>query len=227
MAGRPPRAYTPVAMKQPRSTFRAVCASAIVAGLTALCAPAQGATPLVPPSEIPPSPTPPPVDPLQPPMENPALANTDANLAPKGETERFISRISMLNAEQSRVSTIAAQRAANEQVRTFASQISATSQTVEQDIDQAARARNVLVPTGRQANELSDDSDKLQSKDGKDFDEDFVHRIVKIQKDAVETLEDYSKDNDSDPELVAFAQKHLPAMRENLRQAQSLEKTVD
>jgi predicted outer membrane protein len=215
-------------MKQPNLYFpiRAVCASALLLGFTALSALAQNATaPALPPPEVPPAPSPTPVEPLQP--EPPANAAIDAPLEPNRETERFISRISMLNAENSRVSTIAAQRAANEQVRTFAAQISATSQALEQDLDQVARSRSVLIPTGREANDLADDTDKWQKKDGKEFDEDYVERVVRIQKNAIETLEDYSKDNDSDPEIVGFAQKHLPAMRENLRQAQSLEKTVD
>lgn len=213
-------------MKKPSlytSPLRAVCATILV-GLAALPSIAQSNPALTTPPATPAQPLP--ADPVLPaPSENNQIPNVVQ--VPNRETERFISRISMLHSEEARLSTIASQRASNMQVRTFAGLIQTAVQDREQELDKLALARNVTIPTGRDANDLADENEKWQKKDGKDFDEDYVNQIIKIQKNSIESLEDYSKDNDSDPELVAFAQKHLPVLKENLRQAQSLDKQVD
>jgi putative membrane protein len=199
---------------------RAAFAAAVL-GVTALSAAAQANRPAtVPPSATPPSTT---AEPL--PAEG--FRSVDATPAPDREDERFISRFSMLHDESARLSAIASQRATSEQVRTFAEQLRVSGQGIEQELAQLAQSRSVAIPTGKDANDLAEESEDWQKKDADDFDEDYVQRVIKIQKNSIEALEDYSDDNDSDPELAAFAQKHLPALRETLRQAESLEKQVD
>lgn len=209
-------------MKQPSSftafTLRTVCATAIVS-LTVLSALAQADQyPTTPPSPILPSL---PAEPLP-----NGIQNTDATV-PDRKAERFITKVSLLQSEEARLSVIAAQRARHEQVRNFAQQIRTANQAREQELAQLAQQRSVNLPTGRDAQDAAEDNEKWQKKDAKDFDEDYVQRIIKIQKNSVDTLEDCAKAHNSDPELAAFAQKHLPELRENLRQAESMKKRVD
>ncbi len=206
-----------------RSGFFAVCASAAL-GLAALSINAQTNPP-------------PPNDPALPndparPARDPALPSTDLQTtAPVNKAtrhnEKFISKISMLSGEQARISQIASQRAADAQVKSFAEQISTHCKGLEQEIDQLALSKSVIVPTGRSSSYDANDEQKWQNKDAKDFDGDYMKRVIKNHKDSIDTLEDYSKDNDSDPELVAFAQKHLPTLRSQLTQAESLKTQVD
>jgi putative membrane protein len=142
-------------------------------------------------------------------------------------SEKIISKISMLNSEQLRLSQIASQRATDAGVKSFADQLKTSSQDFQQEIDQLAQSKNVMYPTGKNANDLASEEQKWQKKDANDFDEDYVKRIVKTDKEAIDELEDYSKSKNADPEVAALADKHLPGLRANLQQAKSLRKKVD
>lgn len=143
------------------------------------------------------------------------------------QTENLVSKLSQLSSEQLRLSQIAAQRATHSQVRSLAQGVQESSQSLQQELDQIARNNNVLVPTGKSPNDWADEEEKWQKKDGKDFDEDYVKRVVKSHKDAIDQLEDYSKDKDNDAAIVSFANKHLPTLREHLRQAEAVKDQVD
>lgn len=167
-----------------------------------------------------------PVTPAQPlPGEDYKAAN--AVPMPNRKAERFIGKLSMLQSEEARLSEIAAQRAINDQVRTLADQVRTASNAREQELAQLAQSRSILMPTGKDSADLADENKEWQSKDAGDFDEDYVKRIIRIQKNSVDTLEDYAKDNDSDPELAAFAQKHVQELQASVRQAEALEKQID
>jgi putative membrane protein len=201
----------------PAIRIRAVAATAVL-GLLPLSGLAQADPyPTIPSSAATPSPAP-----ILP--ETPA--NTDPGM-PDRKAERFISKVSMLQSEESRLSVIAGQRATHEEVRSFAEQLRNSNQARDQELAQLAQRRSVMLPTGKDASDAAEDNQRWQSKDAQDFDEDYVQRIIRIQKNAVDTLEDYANAHDSDPELAAFAQKHLPTVRENLRQAEAIEKQVD
>jgi predicted outer membrane protein len=209
-----------------RSSFLSTLAMSLLLGLAAVSAMAQSdPVPATPPPVTPPDVIPP-TQPVPPPDGFNGFG-PGATTVPSRETEQFISKISVLHSEEVRLSEIAAQRAAHENVRSFAAQARTSAAAMEQELDHIARGKNVALPTGKSSGDLADEGDKWQKKDGKDFDEDYVQRIIKLKKDAVDTLEDYSKDDDSDPELAAFAQKHLPAARESLQLARNLEKQVD
>ena len=205
------------------------------AGLAAISATAQLApsNPANPPNQAPPYPAnpinpinPTPTDPVMPPPSD-EIKVTASPANANRHTENLLSKVSMLTSEESRLSQVATQRAANSQVRTLAEQVMGSSQAIEQELGRLAQSRNVTTPTGKDANDLADAEQKLQKKEGKDLDEDYVKRTVKIHKDAIDELEDYCKANDADAEVVAFAQKHLPALRENLRQAESVKTSTD
>jgi len=223
MAGVPAGRYLTPVMKNPNSLpLRSFLVRA--AGLTALvtlAVPSVSAQ-----AQVDPTPsvtTPAPVEPL--PNDSNKFADTAP--MPNRQAERFISKVSMLQAEQARLSAIAAQRAADDQVRTFADQVRTASNDRDQELNQLASSRSILLPTGKDANDFANENQRWQKKEGKDFDEDYVKRIIKLQKDSVDTLEDYAKDGNSDPELAAFAEKHLAALQESLRQAETLKKQLE
>jgi predicted outer membrane protein len=213
-------------MKNPRRSlsFPRVVGAAAAAGLLALSAAGQAfPPPIVPPSNPPAIP-----EPITPPPDN--ITNdvtTQPNGLPGRSTEQVITKISQLTSEQLRISQIAAARAASTQIRTFAEQVQATTQDLQQEIDRMAQSKSILPPTGRSSAEAAAEEREWQGKDARDLDNDYVDRVLKIQRDAIDTLEDYADDKDMDPEVVTFANKHLPAMREQLRQAESLKQRMD
>lgn len=215
-------------MKTPRlpSFPLRVVGAALLGGLAAVTAAAQ----TFPPPSIPPvNPAPPSVgEPITPP---PTTITDDVTTQPNGlpgrSTEQVINKISQLTSEQLRISQIAAARAANNRVRTFAEEVQNSTQDLQQEIDRMAQAKSILVPTGRSSAEAAEAEREWQGKDARDLDADYVERVTKIQRDAIDTLEDYADDKDMDPEVVTFANKHLPAMREHLREAESLKQQME
>jgi putative membrane protein len=213
-------------MKNPRhfpSPLRAVGAI-LLGGIATVIVAAQA----FPPPAVPPA-TPPSLnEPITPP---PTTITDDVTTQPNGlpgrSTEQVINKISQLTSEQLRISQIAATRAANSRVRTFAEQVQNTSQDLQQEIDRMAQAKSILVPTGRSSAEAAEAEREWQGKDTREIDADYVERVMKIQRDAIDTLEDYADDKDMDPEVVTFANKHLPAMREHLREAENLKRQMD
>ncbi len=203
-------------------------AGAALAGLMgAIRADAQAYPP---PGLSPVRPTPPSLaEPITPPPTTIAdqVTPRSSNGLPGRDTENVINKISLLTSEQLRISQIAATRAVNRQVRTFAEQLQNTSQDLQQEIDRMAQSKSILVPTGKSSSEMAEDERNWQNKDSKELDQDYIDRITKLHRDAIETLEDYARDKDMDPEVVTFAHRHLPALREHLRQAESLKRQVD
>jgi putative membrane protein len=184
-----------------------------------------------PPPAVPPvRPTPPSLaEPITPPPSTIAddLTPRSSNGLPGRDTENVINKISQLTSEQLRLSQIAATRARNRQVRTFAEELQNTSQDLQQEIDRMAQSKSILVPTGKTSSEMAEDERNWQNKDAKELDQDYIDRVTKLHKEAIETLEEYARDKDMDPEVVTFANRHLPALRDHLRQAESLKRQVD
>lgn len=142
---------------------------------------------------------------------------------PSRATEKVVADVSIATSESQHISSIAAQRANRGQVRALADQVRTTTRALEHELDQLALSKNVTVPTGRTSAQMADDDEEWKGKDSEDFDKDYLRRTVKLHKEAIDALEDYADDRDSDAEVAAFAQRQLPALRENLRQAQELE----
>jgi len=67
----------------------------------------------------------------------------------------------------------------------------------------------------------------MNEKTGEDFDEEFVERMVKEHEQAVKLLEKVIEGDDHSQNIRAFANKHLPALREHLREAKRLEEVLD
>lgn len=157
-------------------------------------------------------------------MRFPNVTQTD------GESTEFINKVSMVTDESVRISQVAAQRAQAQEVKTFADQVQQSTQAIQSELGNLAQTRNILIPTGRAGGAFGGDDDgqgKWGSKAADEFDKDYIKRVVKLHKDAIDELEDYAEDGSADPELASFAQKHIPILREQLRQAEALEEQID
>ena len=144
------------------------------------------------------------------------------NGLPARDTENVINKISLLTSEQLRISQIAAARAASPHVRTLAEGVQNTAQELQQEIDRMAQSKSILPPTGKSSSEMAEEERNWRGKNSKEIDQDYVDRVTKLHKDAIDALEEYANDKDMDPEVVRFANRHLPALQEQLRQAEGL-----
>lgn len=66
---------------------------------------------------------------------------------------------------------------------------------------------------------------RLSKETGREFDAEFLETAIEDHKDTIALFEKAGRDS-SDTEISAFANKHLPSLRDHLMQAQNLAKTV-
>jgi len=209
---------------RPHSLLRGVLFAALVSGLAALSASAQ----TYPSARPPKAPSDPRIDDTTTPAQlNENLTTGTKSMQADHHTEKVISKVSELSSEQLRLAQIATQRATDAQVRSLAGQVESCNQDLQQAFDQIAQKNSVLVPTGKAGNDVADRDQQWENKDGKQFDQDYVKRVIKDTKDTIEALEDYRKVQDPNPDITALADKLLPSLRENLSQAEALKKQVD
>lgn len=127
--------------------------------------------------------------------------------------------------------TDAAGRAVNREVSSSSASASADpATTTARDRDTGALAsRSSMSGSAMATGDMSNDRHVralMDKKQGEDFDKAFVKRMVKEHEEAVKLLEKATEDKDHGESVRAFANKHLPALRDHLRQAKQIEDTL-
>jgi putative membrane protein len=136
------------------------------------------------------------------------IKNADKNFAEK------IAKASMAEVEISRV---AASRSSNPQVREFAEQMIADHSRMADELSSLASHKGIALPARDNV------AEKWTKQNAKDFDRDYLKKMVSDHEDAVKAFQKQALDG-SDPELIAFARKHLSAVQHHLERAKDLER---
>ena len=134
---------------------------------------------------------------------------------------RFVEKIAKISAEDVALSRLAADRASREEVREFARQLIADHEKANSDLSLLASNKGVVLPVADRTK-----LDRWANKKGKDFDEDYLEKMIDGHKDAVDAMESSAKKAE-DTDVAAYARDHLAAMQEHLRKAKDLKKLVD
>lgn len=135
---------------------------------------------------------------------------------------RFVTKAADGGHDEISLAQLAAQRASNPEVRTFAQKLVNDHQQVSSELTQIAGQKNV---------KLDKDDDhsraykRLSKKTGAEFDQEFVEHMVDDHERDVKMFEKAASDA-KDPEIRSFAAKHVEHLRQHLQQAQSLRQTV-
>lgn len=134
---------------------------------------------------------------------------------------RFVEKIAQIGLEETSLSQLAVERASREEVRAFARDLINDHEKANADLSQLASNKGLVLPVTEK-----DNLNHWAKKTGKDFDEDYLEKIISGHKDAVDMMESRStKAEDSD--VAAYARNHLASMQEHLRKAKELKKLVD
>jgi putative membrane protein len=112
------------------------------------------------------------------------------------------------------------QNASDAGVKEFAQKMVTDHGQVNDELKALAARKNITIPT-TPGNDAKDDMDKLNKKKGRDLDKAYISLMVDDHKDDVDKFEKASKDCD-DPDIKAFAAKHLPHLKMHLQNAQTL-----
>lgn len=149
-------------------------------------------------------------------------AETNKDDAVKRSDRRFIQDVAGSGMYEVEVSRLAAERATNPEVKSFASKLVEDHQNANNELVQLANAKKVELPAApprgkRQAVE------KLGKLSGAEFDKRFMEEVgIKDHKADIKKFEKASKDV-KDPQLKAWVDKTLPHLREHLAMAQKIQ----
>ena len=121
------------------------------------------------------------------------------------------------------LASLAAGKAASDHVKRLAPLIEREHLANNKELKALTDAKNIIVPTTLDAEhqQLFDRLDKLE---GASFDRAYVAAMVDGHKKMIALFEQASVSKD--PQIKAYAEKTLPALREHLKQSQQAQATV-
>jgi putative membrane protein len=120
---------------------------------------------------------------------------------------------------------LAAKNTRNREVRALARTIAEDHAQAEKELGRLF-ARKGLPPEKEMAANFRNSLDRLAGLKGAEFDRAFKEQVIEDHENAIELFERQRQDG-TDPDLKAFAEKHLPHLREHLATAQQLEISSD
>lgn len=125
-----------------------------------------------------------------------------------------------------KASELAVQKSQHPEVKRFAEMMIKDHTAVDKELKALAESKGFQLPV-----ELDGDKrdlmEELRQLDGPKFDEEYAEEVaVDAHKDAVDLFEDAADDAD-DPDVKAFAAKHLPALQNHLEMGKQLKDAVD
>jgi putative membrane protein len=137
--------------------------------------------------------------------------------------KEFVEKAGTSGLAEVEMGEIGAQKATNGQVKAFAKRMVADHTKANQDLSNAIKGKGVQVPSSRTGMHKAT-MEKFQQQDAsKDFDRDYMEQMVEDHKAAVELFETAADDEQLDVELRGYAKNTLPALRDHLKQAQTIE----
>lgn len=153
----------------------------------------------------------------------PAHGMRDRADAPKIDLKHgdmsFVEKAAKSGMEEVAISRVALTRATNPQVRDFAQMMVSDHTGANSELMSLAMTKNVTLPS------KDINVDKWEKRSAKDFDEEYMDKMVSDHKDAVDLFEKESKKG-QDADLTNFAAKTLPTLQAHLAKAQDLRKSV-
>jgi putative membrane protein len=144
---------------------------------------------------------------------------TETRPALKQVDRHFLDDAVKSSMEEAEISRVAVERTSNPKVREFAQTILSDHQNTNEALTMIAANRGVSVPA------KSNDANAWSKKDAKNFDKEYVDKMVSMHEDAVKLFQKQATDGD-DAETVAFARKTLPKLQHHLEQANDLKRLM-
>jgi putative membrane protein len=135
---------------------------------------------------------------------------------------RFVSKAADDGKAEVQIAELAAQRATNPEVKSFAQKMVDDHTKVNSELMSLAGQKNLKIDS-------DDDQDRaykrLNRKSGSEFDQEFVEHMIDAHEDAVKLFDKAAQDA-KDPDVRAFATKHVDHLREHLQIAQGLKQSI-
>lgn len=139
---------------------------------------------------------------------------------PLKKSERdFMEKAAKASMSEVAISRVAAARTSNPDVRRFAQSMIDDHDRANEELSSLAAARGISLPA------KDPHPDKWEKRDAKDFDKDYLEKMISDHEEVVKLFAKHAKDGD-DAEAVTFARKHLPRMQAHLQHAIDLKRAL-
>jgi putative membrane protein len=137
-------------------------------------------------------------------------------------TAEFVQTVAGSDAFEIQSSELAAQHAARQDVKDFASMMVTGHRQTTQELTQLASANSMPAPTPQLNATQQASLSNLQGKNGEAFDDAYLDAQVQAHQNAVSTFEQFASNGEAGP-VRDWAQRTLPTLRQHLERAQGLE----
>jgi putative membrane protein len=143
---------------------------------------------------------------------------------PANEDQEFLVEAASGGLMEVKLGQLAAQNASDPAVKDFAQKMVNDHGQANEELKALAARKNITIPSTpgekhqKHINEMND-------KKGKEFDKEYMDLMVDDHKEDVTKFEKAANDC-KDPDIKAFAAKHVPALKQHLQTAEALRDKV-
>lgn len=153
------------------------------------------------------------------PQTNPPTDSSASSEPKVGHSDkRFLIKAAKLGAEEVSISRIAEHNANSPKIRDFAKQMALAHEEANAELAQLAVNKGVTLPN------VDTDYSSWSTKSPKDFDEDYIKKMIDAHEDAIDLFSKGAKSED--PDVAAYARKYLPTLKEHYGMAKELKTTT-
>jgi len=152
---------------------------------------------------------------------------TSANAGEKSERpidKDFLIKAATCNNAEIQISKLADSRSNSSLVKDFAATIVKDHKAAGDRLAEMLKGRKLAIAAGFEK-ETKEEVNRLSKLSGSEFDQAFVHCMMKGHKEAVAIFENQAK-NGQDEDIRSFAKEQLPDLRKHLSKAEELAKSV-
>ena len=139
--------------------------------------------------------------------------------------DNFLIKVCPCAHAQIEIGKLAEKRADSAKVKEFAAQMVQDHQKCYDKLADTIKNRKIAVVSGFEKDTQAE-IDRLGKLQGQEFDRQFLAYVIKSHQDGIAICESQAK-RGKDAEMRVFADEALPKLREHLKMAQELSKTVN
>lgn len=151
-----------------------------------------------------------------------ASASSTSNKKLSWGDRRFVTRAADDGQAEVQLAQLAAQKASNPDVRNYAQQLVDQHTQVNSELMDIASSRNLKIDQDQGHDRAYR---RLSKTSGDEFDREFVDHMIDEHEKDIRMFEKASRDA-KDPEVKQFASKTLASLRQDLTQAQQLQRSI-
>lgn len=140
------------------------------------------------------------------------------------EDAKFVVDAAAGGMEEVQLGQLAQQKAMAQDVKAFGAMMERDHSKAGDDLTALAKTKNIVLPPALSP-DMQKTADKLQKKNGRDFDKDYISMMVDDHKKDIKEFENESK-NGADADIRAFAESSLHMLRKHLDSAEGCNKRI-